>query len=72
MTIADDGRGITAEAGVPAGAQRGLRNMQLRAQQIGGVLEVASRPSGTTLTLRVPVFAADAGARAPANTPVSG
>ena len=72
VTIADDGRGIAAEAGVPAGAQRGLRNMQLRAQQIGGVLEVASRPSGTTLTLRVPVFAADAGPRAPTNTPVSG
>lgn len=70
VTIADDGRGIAADAGAPVGAQRGLRNMQLRAQRLGGVLEVASRPSGTTLTLRVPFFAP--AVDGPANTPVSG
>jgi signal transduction histidine kinase len=68
VTIADDGCGIVAADGsVPASAQRGLRNMQLRARQLQGTLEVASGEGGTTLTLRVPLTAA-----APPNTLISG
>jgi signal transduction histidine kinase len=68
VTIADDGCGIVAADGsVPASAQRGLRNMQLRARQLQGTLEVASGERGTTLTLRVPL----AGAPQP-NTLISG
>ena len=46
---------IAAGAGAHGGrGQRGLGNMQLRAHQLHGSLQVASSAAGTTLTLRVP------------------
>ncbi len=55
LRIADDGVGF--ESGRPAGdGHRGLRNMQRRAEAIGGRLDVCSAPGrGTAVTLRVPL-----------------
>ena len=51
LTIADDGSGIAADAtpGV------GLGSMRDRAAEVGGVLDVQSSPSGTTITARLPL-----------------
>ena len=56
LQVEDDGRGLATGTGAaPAGAQRGLANMRLRAQQLGGSLDLASDAGGTRLSLRVPV-----------------
>lgn len=57
LRIGDNGRGLHATAQVTPG-QRGLGNMQLRAQQLQGSLRVASSASGTQLALSVPLAAA--------------
>jgi signal transduction histidine kinase len=57
LVIQDDGVGMgNMEAGCPAGPGkcRGLKNMQSRAQRLGGTLELAGG-SGTTLRLVVPL-----------------
>lgn len=58
LRVEDDGLGIAKGAGGPA--HRGLKNMRLRAQQLHGTLDIASDATGTRLTLRVPLPAADA------------
>lgn len=51
LTVGDNGVGIA-----PEGRRRGLRNMQERAQQLGGRLELRSPDDGgTTLVWQVPV-----------------
>ena len=54
LAVTDDGRG-----GAAPGTGVGLSSMGDRAREIGGEVEVCSRPYGTTVTLRLPV-AADA------------
>jgi len=50
IVVADDGRGVgTATAGV------GLTSMRRRAQALGGHLELASGPAGTTITATLPL-----------------
>jgi signal transduction histidine kinase len=58
--LQDDGRGFDAAMlGVPpVTAHRGLHNMRMRAQQLGGGLEIQSSPSrGTRVILRAPLRA---------------
>jgi signal transduction histidine kinase len=50
IEVADDGRGIAADA--PRG--RGLANMARRASRIGGGLDVRSNGRGTTVRLWIP------------------
>lgn len=50
LAVADDGRG-----GAAPGPGVGLASMGERAREIGGDVEVNSRPHGTTVTLRLPV-----------------
>ncbi len=52
LAVADDGRG-----GAAPGPGVGLTSMGERAREIGGEVEVSSRPQGTTVTLRLPVAA---------------
>jgi len=53
VRVIDDGIGIRRSAG-PGG--NGLRNMADRAEQLGGGLDVRSRPGeGTSITWRVPL-----------------
>jgi signal transduction histidine kinase len=53
LTIVDNGQGFE-QAKVKTGS--GLRNMQQRANRLGGVLEITSTPNeGTTVLLRVPI-----------------
>ncbi|MFV5212904.1 ATP-binding protein [Azonexus caeni] len=55
LSIADDGRGL-AEDALPRG--RGLRNMQVRAQRLGGeVVQVNGDGGGCRIALRVPLTA---------------
>ncbi len=52
LVVSDDGRGIGSDR------RSGLRNMQERAEQLGGGFEITSMPGhGTTLTWRVPTSA---------------
>jgi signal transduction histidine kinase len=51
LTIADDGRGIAADA-VPG---VGLASMRERAAEVGGGLDVSSDTGGTTVTARLPL-----------------
>ena len=54
VQVADDGAGfVEGEAG-----GRGLSNMRLRAQRIGGTLEVDSAPQGTRVRLSLPLAGA--------------
>ena len=58
LEVEDDGRGMPSpshHASTPTRAHRGLENMQVRAQQLGGFLEIASNGHGTLLRLRVPM-----------------
>lgn len=55
LRIADDGRGMVAASATPAKGQRGLANMQMRARQLQGTLDVASSSAGTQVTVRVPL-----------------
>jgi len=57
LAIEDDGR--AAPVATPSG--RGLRNMQARAHQLGGTLDVALTPHGARVRLALPL--APAGAR---------
>ena len=52
LAVADDGRG-----GAAPGPGLGLSSMGERAREIGGEVEVSSRPHGTTVTLRLPLAA---------------
>ena len=53
VTVEDDGRGLTEHG--PGG--RGLANMQVRADELGGTLRVGPAPdgAGTCLTWAVPI-----------------
>ncbi len=62
LTITDDGRGFDVEA---AGGGLGLISMQERVEQIGGTLQIRSRPGGgTSLEVTTPVPAAAVAASA--------
>ena len=53
LEIGDDGVGF--DPGAAARGTGGLHNMQIRARQIGGQLEIRSSPGqGTTITLHIP------------------
>lgn len=55
MEIRDNGVGFQTSV-QPTQTHRGLRNMQLRAQHLGGVLDLESEPGlGTTVRVRMPV-----------------
>lgn len=58
MVVGDDGRGLPSL--VPVG--RGLRNMQVRAEEIGGRLAVQTLGKGTVVTLVVPLPAPESSA----------
>ncbi len=51
LKIADNGCGINGERG----GGLGLRNMQERVEQLGGVLQIRSSPRGTLIQARVPL-----------------
>ncbi|WP_322888851.1 MULTISPECIES: cache domain-containing protein [unclassified Yoonia] len=56
LRITDNGRGMVWPPPARSGAGLGLRNMQERAQQLGGALSVRSAPGkGTTIEARVPL-----------------
>ncbi len=56
--IEDDGRGLPLEQQKGGRGGRGLANMRARAEELGGRLEVESRPGeGTRLRLRLPLRA---------------
>jgi signal transduction histidine kinase/ligand-binding sensor domain-containing protein len=59
-SIRDDGRGFSAQSGdgVPGDGRggNGLRNMQARAQELGGTLDIVTTPGiGTELALVIPL-----------------
>lgn len=55
LTVWDNGRGFDAQAGTD---RNGLRNMQMRARQLGGTLQLTTAPGqGTSLQLTFPVSA---------------
>lgn len=59
VRVRDDGQGI-ADSAVPktfAGGGAGFASMRLRAQRLGGVLQVASAADGTDLRLEFPLAA---------------
>ncbi len=51
VRVTDDGRGFDVDAQRTAGSGRGLRNIQRRAEMIGGSVEMHSGPAGTEVTL---------------------
>jgi two-component system, NarL family, sensor histidine kinase UhpB len=54
LSVRDDGIGFEAE-NTPSGKRLGILGMQDRAEILGGVLDIASKPgSGTTVTVQVP------------------
>jgi signal transduction histidine kinase len=60
ITVADDGRGFAGAGGGDASPPgRGLANMKRRAERCGALLEIASGPEGTRVTLDLPARFAD-------------
>lgn len=55
LAMADRGRGIPSEVLRPGGGGVGLASMRQRTAQLGGNMEVETGPSGTTVTVRLPV-----------------
>lgn len=55
IVIADDGVGFPAAPHVSAYAGRGLGHIRHRAAQIGANVDIRSGPSGTAVTLRLPL-----------------
>jgi len=57
VSVTDDGRGFaTGAAGNGAGLNRGLANLRLRFERLGGLMSVESKPGqGTRVELRVPM-----------------
>jgi len=54
LAVSDDGVGFDPAIAAPRG-HHGLGNMRDRATALGGVLEVESDRSGTTIIVRVPM-----------------
>jgi signal transduction histidine kinase len=69
VEVTDDGRGVPATAAASAGEpwpRYGLSGMRERAATIGGTLEIAAaEPSGTRVTLRLPIAPSLAGSAPP-------
>jgi signal transduction histidine kinase len=64
LVVADDGDGISGDV---TGGGLGLRNMRLRAERLGGSVDIGtSREGGTRLTWHVPLAADPEGEAAPA------
>jgi signal transduction histidine kinase len=59
ITISDDGVGF--DTGTSNDVGRGLRNLQRRAADIGGEVDISSGPSGTQVLIRLPIERAAAG-----------
>ena len=58
LQVADDGIGLAASPGMPtAGGGAGLASMRLRAQRLGGMLQLQPREPGTALRLEFPLAA---------------
>lgn len=55
LRFADNGRGIPAEALHGDTAGFGLRNLRHRIEDIGGHLDLAAGPTGTTISLDIPL-----------------
>ena len=55
VRVCDDGRGFDVPAQLNQGTGRGLRNLMRRAESIKGELDIASGPSGTVITLLLPI-----------------
>jgi PAS domain S-box-containing protein len=58
LEVSDHGKGMPAAQGgqvPPSSMGVGLRGMNERIRQLGGILEVSSTPEGTTVTATVPV-----------------
>jgi signal transduction histidine kinase len=53
IVIADDGVGFDPDAAVDVG--RGLKNLQRRAADIGGEVDIGSGPGGTRIQIRLPI-----------------
>lgn len=54
LEVQDDGRGFDAGIALPE-THRGLRNMKLRTQRLGGVFDIETSPgAGTLLRIRMP------------------
>jgi signal transduction histidine kinase len=54
ISISDDGVGFDADE-QQSSVHRGLRNMRLRTQRLGGMFDVESKPgAGTTVRVRMP------------------
>ena len=62
LVIEDDGVGFEPDAAATAAKGIGLAGMRERAALVGGSLQVESQPGGTTIYLRCPVSAENAGA----------
>jgi signal transduction histidine kinase len=62
LRVADNGRGTQPDTGDMSGGHFGLQGMRERANKIGAVLELESRPGrGTSLSVAVPTSGRDAG-----------
>ncbi len=56
ITVEDDGKGFVQETTAPDGTKFGLGIMRERAEELGGTLEITSKPGkGCRLTLRIPM-----------------
>ena len=58
LCIEDDGVGFDVQAVQRAGLSVGMRSMAMRAERMGGVLEVVSGPAGTQLTVVLKIIVA--------------
>lgn len=56
LRFADDGKGLPPEALAGETAGFGLRNLRHRIEDIGGHLTLAAIPSGTAITLEIPLL----------------
>ena len=55
LQVRDDGVGLPAQQPTPAGGGAGFASMRLRAQRLGGMLQVESVTGGTDLRLEIPL-----------------
>ena len=56
VVVADNGRGFSPSEGTPGRKGNGLENMRQRLAELGGTLEISSRPGqGTELKFTIPL-----------------
>ena len=72
LTVRDDGQGVTLVEGAPRMGV-GIDGMRRRVRQLGGRFHLASGPTGTTISARLPLRSAPARAAAgPGDPPAKG